>query len=539
VNFDYSKSGNFSAFAPAFAPDKASSSTSIYRRSSSVLNGSVTSSLRIRSQKFAMKKFWKKDEYSKLKSDFITEMRQLSKLRHPCITTVMGAVIDRGEEPMLVMEFMQLGSLYDLLHNDSMAIEGEIILPILKDVVQGLRFLHAYDPPIIHGDLKAQNILVDSKLRAKVADFGLSQKKRVGATGTPLWMAPELLLGKSDNSVNTDCYSFGIIIYEIYSRKEPYEGEDPQIVLKQVCDPKINKRPSLPPSCPPKISAIVSECVHVDPELRPSLEEIDDRLKRLNVDSVEPGLDIISMQISKQMRDGKNERLLLEVFPKRIADALRAGRKIEPEQHDCVSIYFSDIVGFTTISSSLTPLKVSDMLDRLYVKFDDLSIERDVFKIETIGDAYMAVTNLVKEQEDHALRIAQFAKDTVIAASQTLIDIDNPNLGHVKIRVGFHSGPVVASVVGNRSPKYTIIGDTVNCSARMESNSLPLKIQCSEASALILKEKHPEVPILSRGSIPIKGKGEMVTYWVYNDDDDMKICNGNLPPTSSKKARFH
>ena len=137
----------------------------------------------------------------------------------------MGAVIDRGEEPMLVMEFMQLGSLYDLLHNDSMLIEGEVVLPILKDVVQGLRFLHSYEPPVIHGDLKAQNILVDSKLRAKVADFGLSQKKRVGATGTPLWMAPELLTKKSFNTVKSDCYSFGIMLYEIYSRKEPYEGK--------------------------------------------------------------------------------------------------------------------------------------------------------------------------------------------------------------------------------------------------------------------------------------------------------------------------
>jgi len=309
-------------------------------------------------------------------------------------------------------------------------------------------------------------------------------------------------------------------LYEIYSRKEPYEGEDPQLVLQQVCNPEINKRPPIPPTCPPKISAIMTECVHMDPELRPSFEEIDDRLKRLDVDSVEPGLNIISMQISKQSRDRKNENLLLEVFPKKIADALKEGRKIEPEHHECVTIYFSDIVGFTNISSILTPMKVSDMLDRLYMKFDDLSRQHDVFKIETIGDAYMAVTNLVHHQEDHALRVAQFARDTIKAAAETLIDVDKPDLGYVNIRVGFNSGPVVSNVVGNRNPKFTIIGDTVNCAARMESNSLPLKIHCSDASALILKEKHPEIPLYSRGSIPIKGKGEMETFWVYNDDHD-------------------
>jgi serine/threonine protein kinase len=84
-----------------------------------------------------------------------------------------------------VMEFMDRGSLYDLLRNETVLIDGEQILPILRDVTSGVRFLHASTPPVLHGDLKAQNILVDSKFRAKVSDFGLSQKKRLGASGTP------------------------------------------------------------------------------------------------------------------------------------------------------------------------------------------------------------------------------------------------------------------------------------------------------------------------------------------------------------------
>lgn len=101
----------------------------------------------------------------------------------------MGAVIS-DSDPLLVMECMDHGSLYDLLHNQTIAIEGEMVLPILRDISQGLRFLHAAVPKVVHGDMKAQNILVDSKFRAKVADFGLSQKKEVGAAGTPYWMAP-------------------------------------------------------------------------------------------------------------------------------------------------------------------------------------------------------------------------------------------------------------------------------------------------------------------------------------------------------------
>ena len=134
------------------------------------------------------------------------------------------------------------------------------------------------------------------------------------------------------------------------------------------------------------MASIMNECVHANPELRPSFGEIDDRLKRFDADAVEPGSNIISMQVSKILNAKKNERLLLEVFPKHIADALREGRKVEPEQHEQVTVFLSDIVGYTKLSSMMTPTKVSDMLDRLYLKFDDLSRKHQVFKIETIGD---------------------------------------------------------------------------------------------------------------------------------------------------------
>ena len=110
----------------------------------------------------------------------------------------------------------------------------------------------------------------------------------------------------------------------------------------------------------------------------------------------------------------QTDNLLYSVFPKHIADDLRAGRKVEPTYHDNVTIFFSDIVGFTELASEMDPLKVSNMLDRLYHSFDALSHYHDIFKVETIGDAYMAVTNLVKDQdEDHAKRIAEFAIDAI------------------------------------------------------------------------------------------------------------------------------
>ncbi|KAJ1471683.1 guanylyl and adenylyl cyclase family member, partial [Baffinella frigidus] len=142
---------------------------------------------------------------------------------------------------------------------------------------------------------------------------------------------------------------------------------------------------------------------------------------------------------------------------------------VEAEAKECVTIFFSDIKGFTTIAATLDAVKVSHMLDRLYSKFDMLTQKHEVFKVETIGDAYMAVTNLVSDQpDDHAARMARFSMEAVTAARETLIDEDDPLRGTVSIRVGFHSGPVVANVVGTRAPRYCLFGDTVNTASRME-----------------------------------------------------------------------
>ncbi|CAB9514229.1 activated protein kinase catalytic subunit alpha-1 [Seminavis robusta] len=442
-------------------------------------------------------------QWKQMKAEFMEEMRYLSKLRHPCITTVMGAVT-KGE-PMLVMEYMDHGSLYDLLHNETLALEGELLMPLLRDITQGMRFLHASNPPVIHGDLKAANILVDSRYRGKVADFGLSQKENMGGTGTPFWMAPELLRGESANTVASDVYSFGILLYEVFSRRDPYDGEDAQQVLKLVADKAVRKRPPAPLHMPESIKGLMKDCLDDAPEKRPTCEEVDTRLKRLDAETLD----------GDQTNKKAAQVSLFDIFPRHIAEALRDGRTVEAEHKDSVTIFFSDIVGFTNISSELEPRKVARMLDRLYTKFDALSQQHDIFKVETIGDAYMAVTNLVKDQdEDHCKRIADFAIEAIEAANDTLIDEDDEEKGCVNIRVGFHSGPVVADVVGTRNPRYCLFGDTVNTASRMESNSEENRIHCSRAAAKLLQTQYKDLSMKSRGKVKIKGKGEMHTYWV-------------------------
>ncbi len=215
-----------------------------------------------------------------LKTAFVSEIQQLARLRHPCITTVMGAVMpSRQEEPMLVMEYMSHGSLYDVLREDSIVLKPVQMLEILQDVASGLRFLHSATPPVIHGDLKAQNVLIDANFCAKVTDFGLSGKQRIGAVGTPYWMSPELLSGEGVSTAACDIYAYGMVMYELYSGRAPYAGESYHEVVRQIRCPIIRKRPQIPLHCPAKVAKLMRECFEHDPIQRPTAEQLDLALK--------------------------------------------------------------------------------------------------------------------------------------------------------------------------------------------------------------------------------------------------------------------
>jgi Protein tyrosine and serine/threonine kinase len=138
-------------------------------------------------------------------------------------------------------------------------------------------------------------------------------------------------------------------LYELFSRKEPYSGEDRDEVLRLVAHKSVSKRPIVPENCPAEFKSMIQECLVDGPEKRPSFEELDIRLRRIDVESVEkaiPAPDHTKGTVS-----------LFDIFPRHIAEALSEGRKVEAEHKDIVTICFSDIVGFTTLSATLSPQK--------------------------------------------------------------------------------------------------------------------------------------------------------------------------------------
>ena len=203
----------------------------------------------------------------------------------------------------------------------------------------------------------------------------------------------------------------------------------------------------------------------------------------------------------------KSEKLLLNILPEPIADRLKQEPQAIADGFAEVTVLFADIVGFTELSSRLSPRELVVQLNEIFSQFDRLAEKYGLEKIKTIGDAYMVVGGLPQPREDHAIAIADMAIEM-----QAVLQAINQNRGEaLQIRVGINSGPVVAGVIGLKKFIYDLWGDTVNVASRMESHGMPGSIHVSEATYHQLKDRFE---LEERGTISVKGKGETKTYWL-------------------------
>ncbi|CAM5175142.1 unnamed protein product [Eretmochelys imbricata] len=201
--------------------------------------------------------------------------------------------------------------------------------------------------------------------------------------------------------------------------------------------------------------------------------------------------------------------------PSSVAEQLKRGETVQAEAFDVVTIYFSDIVGFTALSAESTPMQVVTLLNDLYTCFDAIIDNFDVYKVETIGDAYMVVSGLpVRNGKLHAREVARMSL-ALLDAVRTFKIRHRPDQ-QLKLRIGIHSGPVCAGVVGLKMPRYCLFGDTVNTASRMESNGEALKIHLSSATKCVLEEVGC-FELELRGDVEMKGKGKMRTYWLLGE----------------------
>lgn len=206
-----------------------------------------------------------------------------------------------------------------------------------------------------------------------------------------------------------------------------------------------------------------------------------------------------------QEEQGRSESLLLSILPKAIADRLKRDRSTIADRFPEATVLFADVVDFTPAAAALTPEATVAWLNDLVSLLETLSDRFGLEKIKTVGDAYMAVAGLPTPRADHAEAAAEMA----LELQQQLATRTTPNGRPLQMRVGIHTGPVVAGVIGTRKFSYDLWGDTVNIASRMESQGLPGATQVTEAAYQRLQERYE---FESRGTIQVRGKGEMRTY---------------------------
>ncbi|HEY0988110.1 MAG TPA: adenylate/guanylate cyclase domain-containing protein [Kofleriaceae bacterium] len=212
----------------------------------------------------------------------------------------------------------------------------------------------------------------------------------------------------------------------------------------------------------------------------------------------------------------RSEELLLNILPPSIARRLKLSGGTIADDFAGVTVLFADIVGFTAMSSRLAPERVVDMLNELFCRFDDVAGSLGLEKIKTIGDCYMVAGGLPEPRPDHAEAVAEMALHMLDIIEDMAAQSGEP----LTIRIGIHSGPVVAGVIGKRKFIYDLWGDTVNIASRMESHGLPGAIQLSAASRALLDGKFQ---LRLRGAIEIKGKGEMETWLLTGRRGDAAV----------------
>ncbi|XP_028025335.1 atrial natriuretic peptide receptor 1 [Bombyx mandarina] len=482
-----------------------------------------------------------------LNKKLIWEIKQARNVSHENTARFIGACVD-CPLVFVLTEYCPKGSLKDVLANDELQLDWNFRTSLVHDIVQGMCYLHGGLGA--HGKLRSSNCLIDGRFVLKISDFGLN------ALCTPtdlikddiyyyklLWTAPELIAGSvypgAVSSLKGDVYSFGIILEEIVVRAGPFHHYTTTVSNKEIVT-RVCARES-PPFRPVvgvgevtagggggsalELLELAARCWAEPPDDRPSFDTInanyikgycdnlmDDLLRRMEqyANNLESLVEEKTEQLSLEKR--RSEELLYQVLPRPVAQQLMAGEVVQPESFECVTVYFSDIVGFTELCAASTPMQVVDLLNDLYSTFDRIIGFYDVYKVETIGDAYMVVSGLPERNGDlHAREICLMAL-AIVDAVRGFVVRHRP-AHRLEVRVGVHSGPVCAGVVGVKMPHYCLFGDTVNTASRMESTGQPLRIHLSENTRVLLEQWGTFI-VERRGEVELKGRGRMLTHWL-------------------------
>ncbi|XP_014894256.1 heat-stable enterotoxin receptor [Poecilia latipinna] len=459
-----------------------------------------------------------------------------------------------------VFEYGERGSLRYVL-NDKVSypedtfMDWEFKISVMYDIAKGMSYLHSSNIQV-HGRLKSTNCVVDNRMVVKITDFGCNAFL---SSSKDLWTAPEHLRNQG-TSQKGDVYSFAVISQEIVLRRSTFyskscfdRSEKLHRVMTSYFRPDLDVEMASEKEL--EVYMMIRSCWDEDPEKRPDFKKVENclgkNISKIHNQDNESYMDNMIRRLQNYSRNlehlveertslYKAERdradfLNFMLLPGPVVKSLKESGVVEPELYDEVTIYFSDIVGFTTLCQYSTPMEVVDMLNDIYKGFDSILDHHDVYKVETIGDAYMVASGLPRRNGNrHAVDICRMALD-ILSFMGTFQLRHLPGIP-VWIRIGVHSGPCAAGVVGIKMPRYCLFGDTVNTASRMESSGQPLRIHVSEPTIHILQRTDCKFQYEIRGETYLKGKGMETTYWLTGETgEDYDLPT---PPTTENVQRL-
>ncbi|KAF8373015.1 hypothetical protein PRIPAC_79444 [Pristionchus pacificus] len=491
----------------------------------------------------------------------LMELRQLFILDHDNLNKFVG-ICEDGPQFMTLWRFCTRGSLRDVIEKGTLQMDWFFKFSIMRDISEGLHYIH-HSPLFVHGWLTSGCCLVSDRWQLKITFNGCKfiKAEEKKTQKELLWTAPELI--RNGDTVGTkagDIYSFAIICSEIATKKSAWDLEEgsrdaEEVIYKVKRGGKNPLRPDIDVDegeASSSMLLLIKDCWAEDPAARPNTDQVRALVKSINhgrsanlMDHVFNVLEQYASNLEEEVESRMNELieekkksdiLLYRMLPRQVAEKLKLGQSVEPEAFDCVTIFFSDVVSFTTLASKSTPIQVVNLLNDLYSTFDAIIDEHDVYKVETIGDGYLCVSGLPhRNGNDHAREVAEMSFALLVAIR--LFKIPHLPNEKLQIRIGMHTGPSVAGVVGITMPRYCLFGDSVNTAARMESNGKPMRIHISSETNNFLTniiggyrtETRGEViiKVVSRcyspnSSFLSKGKGTIETYWLLEGNETLE-----------------
>ncbi|XP_068632049.1 guanylate cyclase 32E-like [Battus philenor] len=476
------------------------------------------------------------------------ELKQIRELRHENLTAFIGVCVDSGSA-CIVSAYCSRGSLARVLADRDLRLDDMFVAKLVADLLRGLTYIH--DSALMsHGNLTSSNILVDRHWVLQIADYGLHTLKS-GCMMTEdalrierrmLWKAPELLRESNPpprGSQKGDVYSFGIILYEILGRNGPWGDTNltnAEIIgrVRQPIGGVLFRPPLSGLDARPSALAVLNACWSERPDRRPDLRLVWLRLKDMHagmktntfdnmltiMEKYALNLEALVEEKTKQLalEKRRTDILMNRLVPRTIAEAIKRGEPILPESYENVTICVSEIVEFSRLAAAYTPAQVVDIMSDLRKCLKTIISYYSVYMMEPLNDTYTIASGLPERNSKHAAEIASMALHMLDVIPK--IKFQHDPLGRLKIRIGIHTGPCVAGVMGIDLPRYTILGDAIDTAALMQTTGRSKMIHVSHNTYINLR-KHGGYHFTDAGIIKIKGR-EMKTWWLVGEDHERR-----------------